>query len=54
MDKDHHKICDRCDHNMSNTMFKEELKGNIKAKIETLAEDKTRIKRHEEKLASIR
>lgn len=39
---------------MSNTMFKEKLKADIKKKIETLQEDKVRIERHESKLSKIK
>jgi len=35
MDKKSYKVCDRCDHSMSNTMFKDNLKNDIRSKIET-------------------
>jgi len=30
MDKKAHKICDKCDHNMSNKLFLEKLKSDVK------------------------
>ena len=38
MDKKTHKICDKCDHNMSNKLFEEKLKSDVKMHTEMQAE----------------
>lgn len=53
-DKKLYKICDRCDHGMSNKLLKEKLKRDIVEKAELITEEKTLIENVERKIYNIK
>jgi len=53
MDKKLHKVCDRCDHEMSNQMFSEKLISDFKAQNQVLKLEKSKVDKYELKLKSL-
>ena len=50
MDTKLYKICDRCDHGMSNKMLKDKLKSDIEAELITLKDEKSTLEKLRKKV----
>ena len=50
MDKKSYKVCDQCDHDMSNKLFLEKLKSDVRQRDDMELEAKEQIKSYNTKI----